>query len=76
MLGPLYLNLLGLVITIPNPIVLNITGQQGALLGNLLCGLAGLLQGIGPLGQILKQLGQITGLLQQILAVVNPPAAR
>ena len=43
-LGPLHLNVLGLVVDL-NQVVLNITGQTGAgnLLGNLLCAVAGLL---------------------------------
>jgi hypothetical protein len=47
-LGPLHLNILGLVVDL-NQVVLNITGQTGAgkLLGNLLCAVAGLLDGNG-----------------------------
>lgn len=43
-LGPLHLDLLGLVVDL-NQVVLTITGERGPgnLLGNLLCGLAGLL---------------------------------
>jgi hypothetical protein len=43
-LGPLHLDLLGLVVDL-NRVLLDITGQtgQGKLLGNLLCGLAGIL---------------------------------
>ena len=65
-LGPLNLNVLGLVVTIPNPIVLNITAVPGAgnLLGNLLCGVANLLNGGGALQQI-------ANLLNQILAILN-----
>ena len=65
-LGPLHLNILGLVIDIPNPIVLNITAVPGAgnLLGNLLCGVANLLNGGGALQQI-------ADLLNQILAILN-----
>ena len=49
-LGPLHLNLLGLVVDL-NQVHLQITGQQGPgnLLGNLLCGVAGLLDN-GPAG--------------------------
>ena len=49
-LGPLHLDLLGLVVDL-NQVVLNITAQSGAgnLLGNLLCAIAGLLDRGGPL---------------------------
>jgi hypothetical protein len=64
-LGPLNLNILGLVISIPNPIVLNISAVPGAgnLLGNLLCAVANLLNGGGPLQQIADLLNQILGIL-------------
>ena len=47
-LGPLHLNVLGLVIDL-NQVVLDITAQPGPgnLLGNLLCAVAGLLDGSG-----------------------------
>lgn len=66
-LGPLNLNLLGLVVTL-NQVHLNITAVPGAgnLLGNLLCAVAGLLNGGGLSGV----LGQITSLLNQILALL------
>src|SRR4051794_1816757 len=50
-LGPLHLDLLGLVIDL-NQVVLTITGDQGPgnLLGNLLCAIAGLLDGPGGAG--------------------------
>lgn len=64
-LGPLNLNILGLVVTIPNPIVLNITAVPGAgkLLGNLLCAVTNLLNGTGPVQQIADLLNQILGIL-------------
>ena len=65
-LGPLDLNLLGLVVHL-DKVVLDITAQQGPgnLLGNLLCAIAGLLDpGPGPLAAI-------TGLLNQILAILQ-----
>ena len=64
-LGPLNLNVLGLVVTIPNPIVLNITAVPGAgnLLGNLLCAVTNLLNGTGPVQQIADLLNQILGIL-------------
>src|SRR3954463_15361995 len=72
-LGPLHLNVLGLVIDL-NQVVLNITGQTGVgeLLGNLLCGLAGLLDpGLGPLGQITQQLNQINKQLPKALGTLT-----
>lgn len=66
-LGPLNLNLLGLVVSL-NQVHLNITAVPGAgnLLGNLLCAVAGLLNGGGLSGV----LGQIASLLNQILALL------
>ena len=65
-LGPLDLNLLGLVVHL-NTVVLNITAVPGPgnLLGNLLCSVAGLLN--GGLGGVLNQ---IAGLLNQILGAL------
>ena len=64
-LGPLDLDLLGLVITL-DTVHLNITAVPGAgnLLGNLLCAVAGLLDGPSPLGAI-------AGLLNRILAILG-----
>jgi hypothetical protein len=64
-LGPLDLDLLGLVIHL-DQVVLDITAQQGAgnLLGNLLCGIAGLLDGNSPLNQIANLLNQLLALLR------------
>ena len=61
-LGPLNLNLLGLVVTL-NQVHLNITAQPGPgnLLGNLLCSVTHLLD--NPAGS--------TGGLQNLLAVLN-----
>ena len=63
-LGPLHLDLLGLVIDL-NQVVLNITAVTGAgnLLGNLLCALTGLLDGAGALAGILNILDAINNLL-------------
>jgi hypothetical protein len=63
-LGPLHLDLLGLVVDL-NRIVLNVVAQSGAgkLLGNLLCAVAGLLD-----GGLNGLLGRITNLLNRILA--------
>jgi hypothetical protein len=61
-LGPLHLNLLGLVVNL-NQVVLNITAQSGPgnLLGNLLCAVANLLNGGAP------DLGALSTLLNRIL---------
>lgn len=63
-LGPLHLDLLGLVIDL-EPVVLDITAVPGAgnLLGNLLCAVAGLLDRGGPLQGITALLNRLlTGL--------------
>ena len=64
-LGPLNLDLLGLVIDL-NQVVLNIDAVSGAgnLLGNLLCAVTNLLNGGGSLTLI-------TNLLNQILAILG-----
>ena len=64
-LGPLNLDLLGLVIDL-NQVVLNIDAVSGAgnLLGNLLCAITGLLDGTPPLGLL-------TTLLNQVLAILG-----
>jgi hypothetical protein len=61
-LGPLHLNLLGLVVDL-NQVVLDITGVTGPgnLLGNLLCGIAGLLDNPGGLARLLNQILGILG---------------
>jgi hypothetical protein len=68
-LGPLNLDLLGLVITL-DTVHLNITAEQGPgnLLGNLLCAIAGLLDGPTGLNTIV---GQITRLLNQLLGALG-----
>ena len=67
-LGPLDLNLLGLVVHL-DTVHLNITAVPGAgnLLGNLLCAVAGLLDGT-PLSGLLTQL---SGLLTSIFAILR-----
>ncbi len=65
-LGPLHLDLLGLVIDL-NQINLNITAQSGPgnLLGNLVCAIANLLNNNGGLG------GLVGGLLNQLSTLLN-----
>jgi hypothetical protein len=65
-LGPLDLNLLGLRIEL-NQVILAITAIPGALLGDLLCSIAGLLSG-GLLGQVV---GQVIGLLNTLLGALG-----
>jgi hypothetical protein len=62
-LGPLDLNLLGLMVHLDR-VVLDITAQSGSgnLLGNLLCAVANLLNNRGPLDQIVGLLNQILNL--------------
>lgn len=64
-LGPLHLNLLGLVVNL-NQVNLNITAVSGPgnLLGNLLCSVANLLNGGAP------DLGTLSTLLNRILAAL------
>lgn len=66
-LAPLQLDLLGLVVTLPNPLVIDITAVPGAgnLLGNLLCAVGGLLDQGGLLG---GALGGISALLNRLLS--------
>ena len=63
-LGPLDLNLLGLVVHL-DQVVLTIEGERGPgnLLGNLLCGVAGLLDGGASTNVIANLLNQLLGLL-------------
>ena len=67
-LGPLDLDLLGLVVHL-DKVVLDIDAQSGPgnLLGNLLCAIAGLLDpGPGPLGQVIGLLNRILRILQTV----------
>ena len=67
-LGPLHLNLLGLIVDL-NQVQLDITADPaGGLLGSLLCAIAGLLGGTGAITGLLDQ---IVGLLNQILAILG-----
>ena len=63
-LGPIDLDLLGLVVHV-DKIVIDIDAQSGPgnLLGNLLCAIAGLLDGGGALSQSVALLNQILGQL-------------
>lgn len=63
-LGPLHLDLLGLVVDL-NAVHLTITAQQGPgnLLGNLLCAVANLLNGGLNLNGVTALLNQILGIL-------------
>jgi hypothetical protein len=65
-LGPLNLNLLGLVVTL-NQVHLNITAQQGSgnLLGNLLCAVTNLLNNPGN-----GSINGVANLLNRILAIL------
>jgi len=74
-LGPLHLDLLGLVVDL-DTVVLDIVAESGPgnLLGNLLCAVAGLLDGNGGLGGLLGGLLlQLQGLLNQVLGALNLP---
>jgi len=66
-LGPLHLDLLGLVVDL-NQVHLVITAERGPgnLLGNLLCAVAGLLDGNGTLGAIQNLLDQINLILGRL----------
>lgn len=72
-LGPLYLDLLGLVVELDDcnggPVVLDITADPaGGLLGELLCAVANLLNGgLLDLGQILDLFPGLTGALTDLL---------
>jgi hypothetical protein len=63
-LGPLDLNLLGLVVHL-DQVVLLITAEsaRGALLGNLLCAIVGLLDGGGAVEQVITLLNRLLGVL-------------
>jgi hypothetical protein len=63
-LGPLFLDILGLVIEIPDPIVVDVRAERGPgrLLGNLLCALVGILDGDRggpPLGNLLDRINEL-----------------
>jgi hypothetical protein len=71
-LGPIELNLLGLVVELDNcangPVTVDVTAiQGGGLLGDLLCSLADLLNNRGPATAIRNLLWQISQALAQLL---------
>jgi hypothetical protein len=71
-LGPLELDLLGLVIELPNELIIDIRAERGPgnLLGNLLCSLVGILDGTGNAsagGGLQRLLGRINQLLSGLL---------
>jgi hypothetical protein len=70
-LGPINLNLLGLVVR-TNQINLRIDAVPGAgnLLGNLLCAITGILNPTGALGPLTTALNQLTAALNALLALV------
>jgi hypothetical protein len=70
-LGPITLNLLGLVVR-TNQINLRIDAVPGAgnLLGNLLCSITNLLNPGGALGPLTTALNQLTAALNALLALV------
>jgi hypothetical protein len=69
-LGPLHLDVLGLVIDL-NRVVLNIVGQTGAgnLLGNLLCALTGILDGGVLLARFLSVVDELLAAINAVLAL-------
>jgi hypothetical protein len=66
-IGAIHLDLLGLVVDLA-PVHLDLTAVPGAgnLLGNLLCGVAGLLDPLGFLNQLVGTLSALLALLNQI----------
>jgi hypothetical protein len=71
-LGPVFLDVLGLVVEIPDPIVLDIYAERGPgnLLGNLLCSIVGILDPVvdDPVGTPLDRLiDNVNRLLERIL---------
>ena len=70
-LGPINLNLLGLVVR-TNEIQLRIDAVQGPgnLLGNLLCAITGILNPQGAAGPLTQAINQLTAALNAILALV------
>lgn len=72
-LGPLTLNLLGLEVELPNPLIINIDADpSGGLLGQLLCSLAGGPTGGGLLDILNGLLGGLTNLVDFLNGIVIP----
>jgi hypothetical protein len=66
-LGPLHLDLLGLVVDLNQVhLVINAVPGAGNLLGNLLCALTGLLNGTPTLGGLSALLNAILAVLGQL----------
>jgi len=77
-LGPIHLDLLGLIVNLDDcdggPVVLDIDAFAGeGILGDLLCGIAGLLDGGLDLGDILDDLSatELTALTGAVQAILN-----
>jgi hypothetical protein len=73
MLGPIHLDLLGLVVD-TSMICVSVTAHEGGgLLGDLLCGVAGLLDGGLNLGDILNQLtaAELSAFLDAVTALLD-----
>jgi hypothetical protein len=70
-LGPLHLDLLGLVVDL-NQVVLDITAESGAgnLLGNLLCAVVGLLDPVGSLAAIAQALTNLANALNGLIGAL------
>ena len=64
-INPIHLDLLGLVVDLPNPLVINIFAESGPgnLLGNLLCAITGLLDGGGAVQQLVAALNNLIAAL-------------
>src|SRR5262245_16038451 len=70
-LGPLTLNLLGLVLTIPDPVTLDLTAiPGGGLLGDLLCAVDNLLNPSAPSG-LPAVLGNLVTALNNLFNALN-----
>ena len=75
-LGPLHLDLLGLVVDL-NEVILDITAQTGAnnLLGNLLCALTGLFDIPGAIAGIINLIDSINNLISGLGGLAAPAMA-
>jgi hypothetical protein len=70
-LGPLHLDLLGLVVDL-NQVVLDITAQSGAgnLVGNLLCAVVGLLDPLGAIADLAAALTNLANALNGLIGAL------